>query len=214
MDAERIFDEVFERAREADEFEYACALLRVRGMEGPGCDRLEETASLFNDIGSLLEAPLNDYARVRLGLLLYSHLTEVDAIYEILVNMVEITAGERYSMDPFGDLYRPADRLRYEQRPPSAQRVVERLREKATARAFDEIVALLDSFFNDAVRNAFFHSDYVLYGDEFRSREATFVGAGAVRSSSMKITEIVDLINRSMVFYQAFIDVHEKHQGS
>jgi hypothetical protein len=214
MDAARIFNDLCGRAREIDEFEYACALLRVRGMEDFGWDPLEETAALFNDIGSLLEAPLTDYARVRLGLLLYSHLTEVDAIYQILGNMIEITAGERYVMDPFHDLYRPPDRPRYEQYPPSAKRVVERLKERATARGFDELVSLVDWFFNDAVRNAFFHSDYVLYRDEFRSREATFVGADGIRSPSMKIVEIVDLINRSMVFYQAFIDVYEKHRGS
>jgi hypothetical protein len=220
MDPGRIFDDLFVRARQADEFEYACALLRVRGMEDFGWDPLEETAALFNDIGTLLSRRrfllsrrrLHDYARVRLGLLLYSHLTEVDAIYEILVNMIEITAGDRYTMDPLHDLYRPPGRPRYEQYPPSAKKVVERLKEKATAGGFDELVALIDWFFNDAVRNAFFHSDYVLHQDEFRSREATFVDSDGVRSASMKIVEIVELINRSMVLYQAFIDVYEKHR--
>lgn len=156
MEAARILDELFTRARETDEFEYACALLRVRGMEDVGWDPLEETAALFNDVASLLQTPLNDYPRIKLGLLLYSHLTEVDAIYLILGNMVEITAGERYNMDPFHDLYRPTGRTRYEQYPPSAKRVVERVKERAAARGCDELVELLDWFFNDAVRNAFF----------------------------------------------------------
>jgi hypothetical protein len=75
MDARRIFEELFNRAREADEFEYACTLLRLRGMEEAGWDPLEETAALFKDVGSLLQTPLNDLARIRLGLL--PHLTEV-----------------------------------------------------------------------------------------------------------------------------------------
>jgi hypothetical protein len=131
----------------------------------------------------------------------------------ILDNMVEITAGERYSMDPFHDLYRPARRPRYEQYPPSAKRVVERVKERASERGCDKLVELLDWFFNDAVRNAFFHSDYVLFSDEFRSREGTFVGTDGVRSSSMKLDAIVDLINRGMSFYQAFIETYEKHRG-
>jgi len=45
--------------------------------------------------------------RIRLGLLLYSHLTEADAIYHIIFNLIEVSAGERYLMDPFYDLYRP-----------------------------------------------------------------------------------------------------------
>lgn len=214
MEAARIFDDLFTRARESDEFEYACALLRVRGMEDYGWDPLTETAALFNDIGSLLEAPLNDYARLRLGLLLYSHLTEVDAIYEMLLNLIEITAGERYTLDPFHDLYTPTGQPRYEQYPPSAKKVVKRLKEKAAERGFAELVLMLDWFFNEAVRNAFFHSDYILHGDEFRSREGTFLGADGVRSSSMKLEAIADLINRGMVFYPAFIDVYERHRGS
>jgi hypothetical protein len=214
VEAERIFEELFTQARETDEFEYASTLLRLRGMEDAGWDPLMETAALFDDIGSLLDAPLNDYARLRLGLLLYSHLTEVDAVYQMLLNLIEITAGERYVIDPFLDLYMPPGRPRYEQYPPSAKRVVKRLREKAEERGFGEIVELLDWFFNDAVRNAFFHSDYVLYGDEFRSREATFVSDNGIRSSSMKLEAIADLVNRAATFYQSFMETFEKHRGS
>ena len=71
MDAAGIFERLFNQAREADEFEYVCALLRIRGMEDAGWDPLEETQHFYNDIGALMEAPLNDYARIRLGLLLY-----------------------------------------------------------------------------------------------------------------------------------------------
>jgi hypothetical protein len=34
------------------------------------------------------------------------------------------------------------------------------------------------------------------------------------RSPSMKLDEIVDLINRGMTFYRTFIDTDEKHRGS
>ena len=214
MDAGRIFEELFNRAREADEFEYASALLRIRGMEDAGWDPLEETAALFKDIASLLEAPLTDYARIRLGLLLYSHLTEVDAIYEILANMVEVTAGERCVIGPFHDLYTPPGRPRYEQYPPSAKRVVARLKERALARGLQELSDLLDWFFNDAVRNAFFHSDYVLYRDEFRSREAWFVDRDGRPSRSMQLEDIVELVNRGIAFYQAFMEVYGKHRLS
>lgn len=41
MEAGRIFDELFVRARDTDEFEYACALLRIRGLEDAGWDPLD-----------------------------------------------------------------------------------------------------------------------------------------------------------------------------
>jgi hypothetical protein len=212
VDAAGILDQLFNKAREADEFEYVCALLRIRGMEDEGWDPLEETQRLYEDIGSLMEAPLNDHARIRLGLLLYSHLTEVDAIYIILANMVEITAGKRCVMNPFDDLYRTqgsfADRI-----PPSARRVVNRLKERATERGCYDLVQLLDSFFNDAVRNAFFHSDYILHEDEFRSREAQFIDRN-VRTSSLKLDRILDLINRSAAFFHAFMSTYSAHRLS
>jgi len=160
-----------------------------------------------------MQAPLHDFARVRLGLLLYSHLTEVDAIYMILANMVEITAGERCVMNPFQDLYRPrrsfADRV-----PPSARAVVERLKERAIERGFPALVALLDSFFNDAVRHAFFHSDYILHGDEFRSREARFIDEDNIRTSALKLPVILELINRSASFFHDFMTVYVAHRLS
>lgn len=61
-DLARIIDGLFSRAREVDEFEYASTLLRVRGMEDYGWDPLVETDALFENIVSLLHAPLNDYA--------------------------------------------------------------------------------------------------------------------------------------------------------
>jgi hypothetical protein len=212
VDAAGIFDRLFTKAREVDEFEYVCALLRIRGMQDDGWDPLEETQDLYDDIGSLMQAPLSDYARIRLGLLLYSHLTEVDAIYMILANMVEITAGERCVMDPFHDLYRPKgdfDRI-----PPSARRVVGRLKERATERGCDELVSLLDAFFNDAVRNAFFHSDYILHEDEFRSREARFIDENNVRTPVLKLHIILDLINRSSSFFSDFMNTYDTHRLS
>jgi hypothetical protein len=214
VDPASVFDRLFARAREVDEFEYASALLRIRGMEDAGWDPLEETQALYNDIGSLMEAPLHDYARLRLGLLLYSHLTEVDAIYEILMNMVEVTAGERCVISPFHDLYRPRGRPRHEQYPPSAKRVVDRLKEKARERGCEELVELLDWFFNDSVRNAFFHSDYILYRDEFRSREATFVDENNVRTASLKLPVVMDLINRAVAFFHGFMTTYGEHRLS
>ena len=113
-------------------------------------------------------------------------------------------------MDPFGHLYGRRNRPRYEQLPPSVKRVVEAVKAKALESDFTDVVELLEWFFNDAVRNAFFHSDYILFGDELRSREAWFVHEG-VPGRSLKLAEAADLINRAMVFFSVFIALFEKH---
>lgn len=45
MTAADVFGQLFNQARSADEFEYVCALLRIRGMEDEGWDPLEETSA-------------------------------------------------------------------------------------------------------------------------------------------------------------------------
>jgi len=80
------------------------------GVEAFGWDPLRETQQLLNDVISLIQLALTDLvrrrlrlrprltdaARLRLALLLYSHLTEVDAVavYETLANLVKITTGK------------------------------------------------------------------------------------------------------------------------
>ena len=200
----RALNSLFNRARAADEFEYACTLLRVRGLEAPGWDRLEETQALTQDLLALLQAPLQPHTRVRLGLLLYCHLTEVDPIYIILDNMLRAIDGDRYSMDPFHALRRGSV-------PPSASRVVTALCAHARRSRRRKLAEILEWEFNDAVRNAFFHSDYILHDAEFRSTEGMFVQPDGTRSPVLTFDQLQDLINRGLLFYQVFMDVFVRH---
>src|SRR3954454_21299976 len=81
--------ELFEAAKTADEFEFGCTLLRVRGMERPGGGPFGETHQLVEDLMTL-GAPLVPHTKVRLGLLLYSRLTEAGATYDILANLTRV----------------------------------------------------------------------------------------------------------------------------
>jgi hypothetical protein len=68
---------LLQTAKAEDEFDFACTLMRVRGMEDLGWDPFVETQQLVADLTNLIGQPLVPYTKVRLGLLLYSHLTEV-----------------------------------------------------------------------------------------------------------------------------------------
>ena len=74
-------------------FEYACALLRVGGMEDAGWDPLQESIELFQDLITLSESlsqlPETQFTDpektgLRLALISYAHLTEMDAPYHLL----------------------------------------------------------------------------------------------------------------------------------
>lgn len=140
----------FQTARASDEFEFACTLMRVRGMEDVGWDPFVETQQLVTDLMTLINAPLVAYTKVRLGLLLYSHLTEVGSVYEILANLTRVVAGERYAMDPFLDHY-PRNRKGEPQFLSTAGKV-RALKEMLDAAGQPAVVESLDWFFNASVR--------------------------------------------------------------
>lgn len=194
---------LFEAAKAADEFEFACTLLRVRGMESAGWDPFEETSSLVHDLVRLIEAPLEGHTRVRLGLLLYSHLTEVDAIYVMLANLAIVTQGERYTMDPFRELV--VTNRRGDSFPPSATRVVEHLAGVLSAAGHGEVAELVGWFVDSAIRNAFSHAAYTLHGDVFRAPGEHF-RVGEILTSEMPIAQLGEQFNRALAFYDRFLE--------
>jgi hypothetical protein len=203
----RCLDALFARARKVDEFEYACALLRLRGMEDAGWDPLTETNVLAADLLGLGMAPLHPHTKTRLGLLLYCHLTEADAVYEVIENMLRATDGDRASAWPF-------DHLRRGALPPSAARVVADLVDHARRSGRRKLAQILEWEFNSQIRNAFFHSDYILHRDEFRSREASFDQPNGTRASSLWLEQLEDQINRGLLFFQTFTGVFATHVRS
>ncbi|MBK5220932.1 MAG: hypothetical protein JJE35_14310 [Thermoleophilia bacterium] len=53
-DAKARLHDLFEAAKEGDEFEFACTLLRVRGTEDVGLDPFVETSRLVEDLTALI----------------------------------------------------------------------------------------------------------------------------------------------------------------
>jgi hypothetical protein len=200
---------LFTSARAKDEFEYVCALLRIRGMEDPGWDRLEETSTLVGEILALAAAPLLPHTRARLGLLIYCHIVEADPIYGVIENMLRTVEGLRCSISPFQDLYRrkkPSQGRPFGHSiPPSAKMVVDHVCDHARKVAQPKVAEILEWMFHDGVRNAFFHSDYILYRDEFRSRET---------SLTLSLDELSKVINRGLAFYNAFMKTWREHRHS
>src|SRR6266446_3347415 len=74
-----------------DIIRYFASLLRVLGMEDRGWDPYAESRAMLNDINGLfkLELPAAHFKQPdktpwRIGLLLYSHIVEMDAPYEVI----------------------------------------------------------------------------------------------------------------------------------
>jgi hypothetical protein len=201
---------VFQAAKASDEFEFACTLMRVRGMEDVGWDPFVETQQLVTDLMRLINAPLVVYTKVRLGLLVYSHVTEVGSVYEILANLTRVVAGERYAVDPFLDHY-PRNRKGELQFLSTAGKV-RALKGMLDAVGQPAVVEALDWFFDASVRNAFAHADYTLHEESFRARSEWFE-VGGIQTPEIPLTLLADLLNRAVAFYGEFMREYDEQRS-
>jgi len=165
-DPDEIFRELLNRARDVDEFEYCCALLRIRGMEDPGWDPTTESFTLVQQVVGLLHAPLDKGLSYRLTLFLYSHVTEMADFYNVPANMLRICAGERYVINPFSTLPKTPKPAAGD---PLDERVAQLVALANTA-GFARVGNLYSRLFIRQVRNAFYHSDYALAAESFNMR--------------------------------------------
>lgn len=168
---------LFDKARASDEFEFCCALLRIRGVQGPGWDPLRESMTLTQQILGFIQAPVESGARRRLSLFLYCHVTEIDDLYNIVANLLRIVRGKRCTLDPFHELPGPAG-----QQPTGycLSPRIDKLCMLADAVGFGEVGQLFSRFFMRPVRNAFFHSDYILTDKSFNIANGEPINLGTV----------------------------------
>jgi hypothetical protein len=90
---------------------YFASLLRVLGVEDKGWDPYSESRDLLNDLNRLMKIKLpkrkfpdGERTMWRLGLLLYAHIIEMDAPYEVITNLLRFRVGKGYSPNPYFDL--------------------------------------------------------------------------------------------------------------
>jgi len=153
-------ERIFAAAKRAQEFEFLISLFRVRGAQGAGWDPYQTT---IESIPLLLNAESeikNDLAVRHLHLWIYGHIVEASEPYELLVNLLEVANGGFYAWGTNfpkknGRSQSPGEKIR-------------RIKELALSANIPDGVVPLQEVWDRDLRNAIFHSDYVLYGPEIR----------------------------------------------
>lgn len=199
MDPEEYLQGLIRRAFEKSGFDTLCTLLRVDGMSDPGWDPFEETRQALEDYNWMLEQvqqEKGDTAALRVGLLMYCQLVEMSGAHDMLYNLLRIVDGESFTIRPFMHLWRRRGMLSY--LPPSAKTKFKEICERCDKLGETALKHLISGFFNDDVRNAFSHSDYVLTEDWFRWTE------GGV-ASQIDRSVLEELIAASFRFYSALV---------
>jgi len=197
-------------------FELACALVRVWGLQDEGWDPLEESMEVLDDLIKLTQLDLQpgrfkdpSKTRLRLFLISYAHLTEMDAPYDVLANLLRIRAGLRYVVDPFrDDIVAGLTKGTTAKKPSKRPKPRSLLRRVHLPSPWDKIVVikqlaiivghpligeLFDEFYLPDLRHSISHAAYILHGNELR------MGSG-----SIPIERIMTIIEKALSFYSAF----------
>jgi hypothetical protein len=198
-------ESLFSKALSQRPFDTLCTVLRVGGMADANWDPMEESIRAFEDYNWLLEKALerSEECALRLNLLMYCQAIEMTAPHEILMNLLRCCAGQPYLIEPFFHLRRVKknDFMRYV--PPSAKSKFVEIKKIAQSMNETKLIEIIDSFFNDSIRNAFSHSDYIVERGNLRWTE----GGPAQQMEKKKLEEI---ILACFAFYGALLQANKR----
>jgi hypothetical protein len=193
------FNNLFFRSIEKKPFDILCSLLRVDSYKDAGWDPFLESEKALEDYSWLLEKAGNERSekcRWRIGLLMYCQLIEMTVPHELLSNFLRCLSGQNYHIRPFERLIKRKKNQLFSWIPPSATMKFNELKKQATTIAEQKMTEYIDSFFNEHVRNAFSHSDYIITDKYFRWTESGL-------SQEIPLEELNIIISNCFSFYGA-----------
>lgn len=192
-----------------DIVQYFSSLLRVVGMEDKGWDPYLESRGILEDFNAILQSehsdemfPDKNYTQWRMGLLMYSHIVEMDAPYEVITNLLRYHLGKGYSPNPFYMFLNNKQRKQFKRSglyPHQKIKIIKMLSKEAGLPIGD----IFDEFYDGALRNAISHSDYILTDKQFRVRN----GTGAFGAFSIPLEDLNIKITKAKTFISTFFSL-------
>lgn len=194
-----------------DIIKYFASLLRVLGMEDKGWDPYAESRAILNDLNGFfkLELPRKwfrnpDETQWRLGLLIYTHIVEMDAAYEVLLNLLRFRTGDGYSPNPYFDYLSKGEQKAFKKRGVSTGRKIEIIKTLSDAAGLG-VGSIFDDFYNNQLRNAISHSDYILTENGFRCRG----GISGNKGFEISFEELDRILLSAKAFVAAFFSIEQ-----
>ncbi len=189
-----------------DIIKYFASLLRIVGIEDQGWDPYLESRNILEDLNSILLFDDSDKifqnkepAIWRMGLLMYSHIVEMDAPYEVITNLLRFRLGKGYSPNPYYLFLNSKEKKNFKRsgiHPYKKIEIIKKLSEEANL----PVGSLFDEFYNSKLRNAISHADYILTKKEFRVRN----GTGAIGAYKIDLEELNIIITKAKLFISTF----------
>lgn len=204
-------------------FEFICALVRVGGVELGGIDPWYESSSIIDDLRNLasLDLPVDRFpnpvkTQIRLALLAYCTLTEMDVPYMLLANLLRVRQGHKYQVDPFEDLARQRAPKKGGHPlgtfvPPTTNQKRKRISKLAEQANMRQVSTALEETYDAVVRNAVYHSDFVLQDEHLLVRKATrFSKKQRCFTPRIPLEELDETITNAFAFFGALFALYER----
>ena len=182
--------------------QYFASLLRIVGTEDKGWDPYLESRSILEDLNAILQSDRADeifsdknLSMWRIGLLMYSHIVEMGAPYEVIANLLRFRLGKGYSPNPYYAFLNKEEKKKFQRSgiyPHQKIKIIKML----SAQAGMHVGDIFDEFYDSNLRNAISHSDYVLTDTQFRVRN----GTGALGAFSTPLEKLNVTITKSKLF--------------
>ena len=192
-----------------DIIRYFASLLRVVGMEDKGWDPYVESRAILRDLDQFLQMDLPgerfpdaELTIWRMGLVMYSHIVEMDAPYEVLTNLLRFRLGKGYSPNPYFIFLNKDQQKRFRRTGIYPKQKIEIIKKLSTEAGLS-VGDLFDDFYDNTLRNAISHSDYIVTEKEFRCRN----GTGAVGAFSVPLEKLNRLITNAQLFVATFFEL-------
>ena len=207
-------------------FEFVCALVRAGGLELGGFDPWYESRAIIDDMRNLSQIPLPNEqfpeptkTRIRLALLAYCTLTEMDLPYVLIANLLRPRGGEKYHLEPFHDLAqkRPPKKGQAFGKviPPTPSQKIKRIAELAKKAKMETVSAALEDNYDSVLRNAVYHSDYVLHEDSlFIRKDSRFSKKEGHYTPRIGLEELDEVITSAFGYFSALFSLYERCRRS
>jgi hypothetical protein len=194
------FSPAFEKAKATSEFEFILSLLRIhKEFQDVGWDPYETTLQLIPRMVSLYQKVESFETERDLQLWIYGHIVEASEPYEILMNMVRVARGLRFNTVCF-----PPKKWGAPQ--PSPGKKIQLLKEEANAVNLPKTTFPLEEIWNGNLRNAIFHSDYSIAGDEVRTMRLKAPGSYEMICYSHE--QIMTYVNKALAYHDALEKIY------
>lgn len=223
--ADNYLDEYLETLRplfsweQVDPMGLTCALVRAGGLESAPSDPLQESLETLNDLQALttIALPADSFelptrTSLRLRLLSYAHIVEMNAPYDVLGNLFRLKLGLPFSTRPF--LQQPSKKKKQKKLkppgksgpPPGPAKKIPKIKELAGKANLPSIGSAFDQFYSGPLRNAISHADYVLTENDLRIRGGYLKVPpdGNILTPIMPLDRLTEMIERTFAFYSAF----------